>query len=122
MRGFIDFLGGDPTKTLHFQRGILLWCPTSRLYNQSASGWSRRNGPMEGRNMTTKTKTITLSFPHINQDRNHDPRNNPECNQVYRVDQVTDSTEYNPGQQLTKKQVDELCGATLWKVTIKRAA
>jgi hypothetical protein len=72
--------------------------------------------------MSTKIKTITLSYPHLNPDRDHDPRVNPERNQVWRVEQTTDTTEYSPGQHLHKAGVDELCTATGWKVTIKRSS
>lgn len=69
-----------------------------------------------------KIKTMTLSYPHLNCDRSHNPKTNPEKNQVWRVDQLTDSTDYLPGQQLHKSQVDELCAARDWKVTIRRTA
>lgn len=37
---------------------------------------------------------------------------------VYKVEKVTESIEYNPSQQLSKKQVQELCEASGWKVTV----
>jgi hypothetical protein len=65
-----------------------------------------------------KLKTITLSvrrFP--------DPRSNTPGAQVsvYRCKQITDSVDYSPGEELTKKQVEELCASPGWKVTQVRA-
>lgn len=62
-------------------------------------------------------KTLTLSFPHVNWDPNH----GPDEKEVWRVDAVTDSTEYSPGQQLLKAKVDEICSSPEWKVTINRS-
>jgi hypothetical protein len=56
-----------------------------------------------------KTKTITLQ---------HNPAfsSNP-----YHVVVVTDSLEFTPGQNLTRKDAEALCVARDWKVTIKGA-
>ncbi len=64
----------------------------------------------------TKQKTIALTFPHQN------PKEADGINSLYQVVRVTDSTEYNPGQMLTKQQVDELCSAKYWTVSTKRPA
>jgi len=51
-----------------------------------------------------KTKTIKVAhFPQFRE---------------YVVQQITDSTDYNPGQSLTKNEVDALCNNGAWKVTI----
>lgn len=36
----------------------------------------------------------------------------------YRVERVTDTTEFHIGQMLPKREVDSLCAARDWKVTI----
>lgn len=64
-----------------------------------------------------KIKTITVSFPHFD-DTFITPQERFSAPQVYRVEKVTDSTEFAPSLQLTKAQVDELCAARGWKVTI----
>ena len=75
--------------------------------------------------MTTKTKTITLSYPHssfkVDQHiSNNDPLRPLRDNEMfYRVENVTDSTEFNPTQYLRKSTVDELCEAKGWKVSTK---
>lgn len=62
-----------------------------------------------------KTMTITLSYPHYDNTlidvlaRNNAPR-------VYRVEAITDSTDFVPHQQLPKQLVDQLCASNLWKV------
>lgn len=59
---------------------------------------------------TTKTKTVTLSYPHS------DP--NVVGGYHYRVERVSNSTEVAPGQFLSKQHVDELCAAKDWNVTV----
>jgi len=51
-----------------------------------------------------KTKTIKLAY--FAQFKEYD------------VAQVTDSTEYHPGQTLKPTEVDALCRNAAWKVTI----
>lgn len=64
--------------------------------------------------MTTKTKTMKVSYPHINPNvRPGDPDQ-----WRYRVEQVTDSTSPTVREFLLKKEVDEYCAARDWKVTI----
>lgn len=59
-----------------------------------------------------KTKTITFThLPFYVPAGDNEPR--------WHVDVVTDSTEFSPGQLLTKEQVDKLCADDGWKVTIK---
>lgn len=58
-----------------------------------------------------KMKTITLASGYHGSMIN-EPKQ-------YKVLQITDSTAYLPGDQLTKKMVDSLCEAKDWKVTIK---
>jgi hypothetical protein len=55
-----------------------------------------------------KTKTIKLSHPHVSRT----------SSDAYRVEVVTDSVEYAPRQLLERKEVDSLCEAKDWKVTI----
>jgi hypothetical protein len=58
--------------------------------------------------MTTKTKTITVAYGW-------------QIDSVqtgFLIEKLTDSTEYYPGQVLTKPQVDSLCANRYWKVTI----
>jgi hypothetical protein len=55
-----------------------------------------------------KLKTLKLSHPHVSQHSSN----------AYRVEMVTDSVELTPRQLLEKKQVDELCCAKDWRVTI----
>ncbi|HZP68351.1 MAG TPA: hypothetical protein VFB29_00275 [Pseudolabrys sp.] len=58
--------------------------------------------------MKTKTITVAHGIPSKDHVGVYD----------YRVEKVTDSVEFHPRQILTKKQVDELCSATGWKVTV----
>lgn len=58
-----------------------------------------------------KIKTITLSYPHS------DPEDETRRNFRFRVERITDSVEFGPGDFLKKKQVDELCASAQWKVT-----
>ena len=62
--------------------------------------------------MLKKTKTITLKSGFILRTDTMNPTG-------YRVDQVTDSTEYTPGDVLPKSTVDFLCDDRGWKVTIR---
>lgn len=58
-----------------------------------------------------KTKTITVEFrPVMGNDGPEDG---------YTIRSVTDSVEFRPGTSLTKTQVNDLCNAKDWKVTIK---
>ena len=69
--------------------------------------------------MTTKTKTIKLSHGHAPvEPAAHRTPEAWEKALRYRVEQVTDSTEYRPGQLLERKEVDDLCAASGWKVTV----
>ena len=68
--------------------------------------------------MSAKIKTIKLSFPHFDQSIDIQVADRFSKPQVYRVEQVTNTTEFAPSQQLSKKQVDELCAAIGWQVTI----
>jgi hypothetical protein len=61
--------------------------------------------------MSRKTSTIKLT---LLKDMN------PTGGDLWRVDTVTDSTEFNPGSTLKKEQVDTLCASRDWKVTIGR--
>ena len=60
--------------------------------------------------MSSKVKTIVLAYgvPH--------PQKNGVFN--YLVEKVTDSTDFAPRQILEKPEVDALCAARDWKVTI----
>lgn len=57
-----------------------------------------------------KIRTITVSFPHAHP--------NSVLEKRYRVEKVTDTTEYGPHDYLSLQQVDELCAANSWKVYI----
>ena len=58
----------------------------------------------------SKIKTMTVSWGW------------PDLNDVavkhYHVEKITDSVKYHPGQQLTKREVDDLCESKTWKVTV----
>jgi len=66
----------------------------------------------------SKTKTIKLSWPHP------DPQDvTGGSKSRYRVESVTNSTTYNPGQFLCKAEVADLCDVSTFEVTVaqKRA-
>lgn len=62
-----------------------------------------------------KTKTLTLSHGHYNPKATMGDMNAL----LYRVERVTDSVDYKPGDMLTKEAVKELCDKAAWKVTIQ---
>lgn len=66
--------------------------------------------------MATKTKTLRLSFPHLNPK--WDPSDKSTGEHCYRVEQVTDSTSPSVGSFLSGKEVDDFCAANDWKVTV----
>lgn len=66
--------------------------------------------------MPTKTKTIHITSGWVN------PRSTDGNPRKYRVERITDSTDFAPGEFLDKKAVDDLCAAPTWKVTITAAA
>lgn len=57
--------------------------------------------------MSNKIKTIVFVYP---------------CwcgtEKFYKVDKITDSVDFIPGQTTTKKEVEELCASKEWKVTV----
>jgi len=61
-----------------------------------------------------KAKTITLSHPHLADDGS-DTVGRPTN---YRVERITDSLEFSPGQLLKKSEAAELCDSPRWKVTV----
>lgn len=61
-----------------------------------------------------KQRTIKLSYPWIN--TNVLP-GSPNVNE-YRVEQITNSIEFQPHDRLEKKAVDVLCHSPKWNVTI----
>ena len=74
-----------------------------------------------------KSKSINLSFPHPRHvfDPNWNPpkdatgryvQSHPDS-QIWRVERVVNSIEFNPGQYLLRAQVDELCASAAWTVT-----
>jgi len=75
-----------------------------------------------------KTKTLRLSFPHAPANSTtmlYDTSKTPDERQQafdaarrYRVEQVTDSIRYEPGQYLETAAVSILCDDDGWKVTI----
>jgi len=70
-----------------------------------------------GNTKMSKQKTMTVSWPHLNCDPNADAEILRRDPQVYRVDRVTNSVEFLPGQQLTKAEVADLCENGGWDVT-----
>lgn len=64
-----------------------------------------------------KMKTITLeTFEQL--DPNPVRETAKTTRRVWRVLKVTDSIEFTPREILVKSQVDELCAAKDWKVTV----
>ena len=61
--------------------------------------------------MAKKIKTITLSF--------FDGYGPFQGKPAWRVERVTDSIEYDPGQMLNKEQMDVLCASEDWKVAVQ---
>jgi hypothetical protein len=59
-----------------------------------------------------KIKTMTVSHPWTVLG---DPT------KTFKIEKLTDTTEFAPGSFLSKKEVDELCVARDWKVTIVAA-
>ena len=57
-------------------------------------------------------KYIHLSYPYWGDGIQSEP--------VYRVDMVENSTEFQPGQYLSKDQVDALCEMASWNVKMRR--
>lgn len=68
--------------------------------------------------MTQKTKTISLTHGYWDEDIRDLNERGKQANRIYKVERITDSTEFLPGQLLKKKQVDELCSSKEWKVTV----
>lgn len=64
--------------------------------------------------MATKQKMVVLTYPHEN------PKTANGVDPLYQVVSVNNSTEYAPGQYLSKREVDELCSASRWTVSTKR--
>jgi hypothetical protein len=62
----------------------------------------------------TKKKTITVSYPHGTPVAGRGSVNS----HLYRVETLTNSTEYDPSQYLEKTQVDTLCASDEWEVTV----
>lgn len=58
-----------------------------------------------------KTKQLFLTYPHW-------PIGSKETSAMYRVSKVADTTEFSPDQFLSRKNVDELCDASDWKIHI----
>lgn len=61
--------------------------------------------------MPNKTKTINLSYPWADRDSNRVD--------LYRVEIITDSVEYQPHEMLKPATVEELCAHKDWRVVIK---
>lgn len=59
-----------------------------------------------------KVKTIKMSYPWS------DPEGG---NPRYRVEQITNSVEINPGTYLSRTQVSDFCNSHQWKVAIVEA-
>lgn len=61
--------------------------------------------------MPKDVRTIKVAYFYPN-------RGDPEVRGMYNVTLVENSTEYSPGQQLTKDQVNALCDDPSWNVII----
>lgn len=61
--------------------------------------------------MTAKVKTINLSYPWADRDSNRVD--------LYRVETITDSVEFQPHEMLKRVTVEELCMLRDWRVVIK---
>lgn len=63
--------------------------------------------------MANKIKSITVypGYAHFDKPETKEGKG-------YKVGKVTDSVEFTPGDIITRQQVDELCSAKDWKVTI----
>src|SRR5262245_15338680 len=59
-----------------------------------------------------KIAKLTLSFPWFNHEHRSD-----KDRERYRVEKITNSVEFIPGEMLTKDQVAQLCKSDLWSVT-----
>lgn len=68
--------------------------------------------------MTTKTWTITLSYPHAKPWDSRTPEEQTTIIHEYRVEKIGDSVAYAPGEKLSKKPVSDLCENDNWRVTI----
>lgn len=70
--------------------------------------------------MPTKIKTLKLSHGHAPAGGLSALKNQAEYDAAlrYRVEQVTDSVEFRPGQLLSRKEVEDLCASKEWKVTV----
>jgi hypothetical protein len=68
--------------------------------------------------MKSKIKTMTVeTWETLAKDADHKTGLRP-LERVWRVVKLTDSTDYNPKQMLTKNEIDGLCASRDWKVTI----
>jgi len=67
-----------------------------------------------------KIKTMRLSFPHAPEFPSQcQTAGQWEAARRYRIEQVTDSTLYNPGDYLDRETVKAVCdNADDWKITI----
>jgi ribosomal protein S17 len=63
--------------------------------------------------MANKIKTITVIPGYAHPDKLETKEG-----KGYKVNKVTDSVEFTPGDILTRKEVDELCQSKEWKVTV----
>jgi hypothetical protein len=68
----------------------------------------------------TKTKTIHLTYWHHTRDPKW--QHGKPDQYVYQVEKVTNSVEFAPGQQLNKTEVEALCAAPLWNVSVTKKA
>ncbi len=66
--------------------------------------------------MNTKDKTVLLSYPHMQNSGTVEEITSGET--VYRVEKISNTTEFLPGTMLTKMQVDHLCSRMDIGVTI----
>lgn len=67
-----------------------------------------------------KIKTIKLTNGHAPSRQSNTFSSEKEWQAAlrYRVEQITDSIEYSPGQLLEKAEVESLCASRDWKVTV----
>lgn len=66
----------------------------------------------------SKTKSITLSYPHYDTNAPSVEERMKKHNLLYRVERVAETTEYPPGSLLKKSEVDAICANSGWNVTL----
>lgn len=73
--------------------------------------------------MSKEKAGLRLSYPHPNMDPHYSSEADREGKNrlVYEVVQVDNSTDYVPGQQLTKREVKDITDLGRFKVSVVKA-